>query len=73
MLDMQGELGVLAPGAFADVVAVRGDPLRDLGELSRVQFVMKGGSVFRNDLRSANELSPARQEGPRATALPKAP
>ena len=51
MLEMQGELGVLAPGALADVVAVRGDPLQDVSALGRVAFVMKGGAVFRNDLR----------------------
>ena len=49
MLDEQGELGVLAPGAYADIIAVSGDPLKDLSELGRVKFVMKGGSVFRND------------------------
>jgi len=49
LLEMQGELGVLAPGAFADVIAVRGDPLRDINELGKVAFVMKAGSVFRSD------------------------
>ena len=51
MLDRQGELGVIAKGAFADLIAVRGDPLKDVRELSRVGFVMKGGSVFKNELR----------------------
>lgn len=51
MLDMQGELGVVAAGAYADIVAVPGDPLKDIGELGHVAFVMKGGSVFRNDVR----------------------
>ena len=46
MLDMQGEIGVIAPGAFADIIAVPGDPLRDIGELGRVNFVMKGGKVY---------------------------
>jgi imidazolonepropionase-like amidohydrolase len=50
MLGMQGELGVIAPGAYADVIAVAGDPLRDVNELRRVQFVMKNGSVFKNEL-----------------------
>ena len=49
MLDAKGELGVLAPGAYADVIAVAGDPLKDLGELEKVRFVMKNGEVFRND------------------------
>jgi imidazolonepropionase-like amidohydrolase len=49
MLDMTGRLGVVAPGAFADVVAVAGDPLKDVTTLERVTFVMKDGKVFRAD------------------------
>jgi imidazolonepropionase-like amidohydrolase len=51
MLGMKGELGVIAPGAYADVIAVSGDPLKDVTELERVGFVMKGGQVFRNELQ----------------------
>jgi len=47
MLDMGGRLGVLAPGGYADVVAVRGDPLADVSVLKNVVFVMKGGTVYR--------------------------
>ena len=47
MLDMEGKIGVVAPGAFADIVAVRGDPLHDIKALENVQFVMKDGQVFR--------------------------
>ena len=47
MLDMEGKIGLLAPGAFADIVAVPGDPLRDIKSLGSVQFVMKDGKVFR--------------------------
>jgi len=50
MLDRQGELGVIAPGAYADIVAVSGDPLSDIHELERVKFVMKDGTVFRNEV-----------------------
>ncbi len=50
MLDMAGEIGVLAPGAYADVIAVSGDPLRDVSELKRVKFVMHDGAVFKNEL-----------------------
>jgi imidazolonepropionase-like amidohydrolase len=50
MLDMAGQIGVLAPGAFADVIAVPGDPLRDVKELSNVKFVMKDGKVYTNQL-----------------------
>ena len=47
MLDMEGQIGVIAPGAYADVVAVTGDPLRDIKTLENVQFVMKDGIVFK--------------------------
>jgi imidazolonepropionase-like amidohydrolase len=50
MLERKGELGVIAAGAAADVVAVAGDPLKDVTELGRVGFVMKDGRVFRNEL-----------------------
>lgn len=47
MLDMEGKIGVVAPGAFADVIAVSGDPLQDVRALENVEFVMKDGQVFR--------------------------
>ena len=47
MLDMVGKIGVIAPGAYADIVAVNGDPLRDIRLLQNVDFVMKDGQVFR--------------------------
>jgi len=49
MLDMKGEIGVLAPGAYADIVAVSSDPLKDITQLEHVQFVMHNGSVFKNE------------------------
>lgn len=48
MLGVSGQLGVIAPGAYADIIAVPGDPLADVKELGRVGFVMKDGKVFRN-------------------------
>jgi imidazolonepropionase-like amidohydrolase len=47
MLDLDGEIGVVAPGASADVVAVNGDPLHAIRILENVQFVMKDGKIFR--------------------------
>jgi imidazolonepropionase-like amidohydrolase len=47
LLDQAGRLGVLAPDALADLVAVRGDPLKDASELERVFFVMKDGVVYK--------------------------
>ena len=44
-------VGTIQKGRFADVIAVPGDPLADVTELSRVAFVMKGGQIVRNSLR----------------------
>jgi len=57
MLGMSGQIGVLAPGAYADVVAVRGDPLKDVKELERVGFVMKDGAIFKNELATKSASS----------------
>jgi imidazolonepropionase-like amidohydrolase len=46
----KSELGSIAKGKFADIVAVSGNPVADITELQRVKFVMKGGKVIRNDL-----------------------
>jgi imidazolonepropionase-like amidohydrolase len=51
MLDLQGQIGVVAPGAYADIVALSGDPLSDIKTLENVQFVMKDGKVFRNETK----------------------
>ncbi len=51
LLDMQGQLGVIAPGAYADIIAVRGDPLQDVNVLRDVRFVMKDGKVFKNEVK----------------------
>ena len=49
MLEMEGKIGVVAPGAFADIIAVNGDPLSDIKVLENVQFVMKDGKVFKSE------------------------
>jgi imidazolonepropionase-like amidohydrolase len=46
-LDQQDRFGSIEPGKFADLVAVAGDPSKDITELERVQFVMKGGVVYK--------------------------
>ena len=47
-LGAQGALvGAIAPGKYADIIAVDGDPLRDVRELETVDFVMKGGAVVK--------------------------
>jgi imidazolonepropionase-like amidohydrolase len=50
MLDMKGEIGVLAPGAYADVIAVSSDPLKDISALEHVRFVMHDGAIFKNEI-----------------------
>jgi imidazolonepropionase-like amidohydrolase len=49
LLGWAGKVGSLEPGAWADVVAVEGDPVKDVTTLERVKFVMKGGEVVRNE------------------------
>jgi len=40
-------VGTIEAGKFADLVAVAGDPLRDISELERVTWVMKGGVIYK--------------------------
>ena len=47
LLGWEGEIGVLKSGYLADVIAVQGDPLKDISVLQNVKFVMKGGVVYR--------------------------
>jgi imidazolonepropionase-like amidohydrolase len=49
LLGWTGKVGILEPGAWADIVAVDGDPLKDVTTLERVKFVMKGGDVVKNE------------------------
>ena len=48
LLGKRGEIGVIAPGAYADLIAVASDPLADVNVLKTVQFVMKDGVVFQS-------------------------
>lgn len=45
-LDLDRELGSIEPGKIADLVIVRGDPLRDIGNTQAIQYVIKDGNVF---------------------------
>jgi imidazolonepropionase-like amidohydrolase len=47
LLGWEGQIGALKPGYLADVVAVPGDPLQDVGVLQKVEFVMKGGVIYK--------------------------
>jgi imidazolonepropionase-like amidohydrolase len=47
-LRLGDRIGTIAPGYEADIIAVEGDPLQDIGALEKVVFVMKGGRVFKS-------------------------
>ena len=49
LLGWSDRVGSIQAGRYADIVAVDGDPLRDITELERVKFVMKGGVVYKGD------------------------
>jgi len=51
IIGWQDQVGTIEKGKFADLVAVAGDPLADITEMSKVMFVMKGGQVVRNDMK----------------------
>lgn len=55
------DVGTLEAGKFADIIAVAGDPLKDITEIERVKFVMKGGVVVKNELPSRPATSSAGQ------------
>jgi imidazolonepropionase-like amidohydrolase len=49
VLHLQEKIGAIKPGLFADLIAVEGDPTRNVSSLRRVRMVMKGGQVYRNE------------------------
>jgi imidazolonepropionase-like amidohydrolase len=50
LLGWSDKMGTIEAGKWADLVAVSGDPLKDVTELQRVKFVMKSGAIFKNEL-----------------------
>ncbi len=48
-IGMKDQVGALAPGHFADIIAVKGDPIADIRVLENVQFVMKGGEDYKSE------------------------
>lgn len=48
------DVGAVEAGKFADLIAVQGDPLEDIALLQHIKFVMKGGTVIKNDLSAAH-------------------
>ncbi len=50
VMGWEDRIGTVEAGKFADIIAVEGDPLNDISILEKVQWVMKGGVVYRDDL-----------------------
>jgi imidazolonepropionase-like amidohydrolase len=50
LLGWSDKVGTVEAGKWADIVAVSGDPLKDISEVENVKFVMKGGTVYKNEL-----------------------
>jgi cytosine/adenosine deaminase-related metal-dependent hydrolase len=53
LLSWQDKVGALEVNHFADVIAVEGDPLKEITEVQKVKFVMKGGVVVKDEMRKA--------------------
>jgi imidazolonepropionase-like amidohydrolase len=54
LIDRTDDLGSLTPGKIADVVAVQGNPLEDIARMEHVMFVMKAGTIYRNESPKLN-------------------
>ena len=59
-LGMSDQIGSIAPGLQADIIAIEGDPLKDITSVRRVLFVMKSGVVYKNISRSLNPANAQR-------------
>ncbi len=66
------KVGSLEPGKWADVIAVEGDPMKDITMLEHVKFVMKAGTVYKDEAHPAavEHMSAVRQPGPVPVAVP---
>jgi imidazolonepropionase-like amidohydrolase len=51
LLGLSDQIGTIKPGKFADIIAVEGDPLRDINVMEKVVFVMKDGVIIKNDIK----------------------
>jgi imidazolonepropionase-like amidohydrolase len=56
-MGMADQIGSIAPGLQADIIALDGDPLKDITAVRRVVFVMKGGVVYKHAARGATSLA----------------
>jgi len=58
LLGQQDDIGTVAVGRYADLIAVAGDPLQDIRELERVRWVMKGGTIYKDAYEPGREWRP---------------
>lgn len=70
LMRLEGKVGTIAAGAFADLIAVAGNPLADIEALKRCVFVMKGGRIYRDDGGVASVASDLVWRAERAKAAP---
>lgn len=63
LLGAAQDIGSIQTGRYADIVAVEGDPLRDITLMHKIRFVMKGGVVYKSDGRAAPEPASLRGSG----------
>ena len=57
LLDADRDIGSLEVGKYADILAMPSDPTKDISALRQIQFVMKGGEVYRNDMATGSRAS----------------
>jgi imidazolonepropionase-like amidohydrolase len=60
LMGWSDRIGAIRPGLFADIVAVQGDPINDIQSLEHVQFVMKGGVIYKDEISHSSAVSQAR-------------
>lgn len=57
MLEAEQDIGSIEPGKYADILALAGDPRRDISALRRIVLIMKGGAVYRDETSSVQALN----------------
>ena len=57
LLEAEKDIGSLEVGKYADILAMPSDPTKDISALRQIQFVMKGGEVYRNDMATGSRAS----------------
>jgi len=57
LMGWSDRIGAIRPGMFADMVAIQGDPLRDIELLKHVQFVMKDGVIYKDEISQPSSTS----------------